>query len=143
MNFNPATGIAFGYIAANSLDSDLVDELMYGSQAKDLTYQEQLSELLDVQRREAEESGEPFDEVVAEHAFNDSYEAMESTIEGELDGVRYQSSWLGGALHFWIFKSPDVGHFRPCSPCVPGAADLGSPSKNGILGYDVPVDWRV
>lgn len=29
-NFNPNTGIAYGYVAANDLDGDVVHELMWG-----------------------------------------------------------------------------------------------------------------
>lgn len=143
MNFHRETGIAFGYIAANELDSDLVDELIYGPQAKDLSYQDQFNEFLDAARKDAEYSDLPFDAAAAVHSFNDLYEPCEPIIAGELDGVKYCSSWLGGALHFWIFESPYAGLFQPCSPCVPGAADLGSPSKRGIEGYDVPIDWRL
>ena len=32
-NVNPETGIAYGYIAANALEGEVVDELLYGSGA--------------------------------------------------------------------------------------------------------------
>lgn len=38
-NTNPDTGIRYGVISCNSLDSDLVQELMFGPQAVDLDYQ--------------------------------------------------------------------------------------------------------
>ena len=38
-NFNKDTGIAYGVISCNSLNSDLVQDLFYGYQAKDLSYQ--------------------------------------------------------------------------------------------------------
>lgn len=62
--------------------------------------------------------------------------------EGELQGVKYRTSWLGGALNLWVFESPFTGNFRECSPCVPGAADLDNPDNAGVTGYDVPPDWR-
>lgn len=67
----------------------------------------------------------------------------EPIIEGTYEGVRYQTSWLGGALNFWIFESPVVGLFDLCSPCVPNAGNLDSPNHSGYLAYDVPADWRV
>ena len=40
----------------------------------------------------------------------------EPIIEGECEGVKYRTSWLGGALHFFIFESPVIAKCRPCSP---------------------------
>lgn len=146
MNVHPKTGIAYGYISANALDNDLVHELMSGHRAKDLTYEQALDEYMEQQKAdwlEREGSMADFDWDGTEDEFVYSYEIPdEPIIEGELDGVKYRTSWLGGALHFWIFESPHTDFFQPCSPCVPGAADLDSPSKNGIEGYDVPADWR-
>lgn len=145
MNFNPKTGIAYGYISANSLDPEWVDTLMYSNFAVDLSYKEAENEHIQVRESEWLEDHddlEDFDYGDEEAAFSESYEGYEPTITGTLEGVQYQSSWLGGALHFFIFESPHVDTFQVCSPCVPGAADLDSPSKSGIEGYDVPSDWR-
>ena len=43
-NRNPDTGIAYGVIACNSLDSDVVNDLFYGPQATDLSYKEAYEE---------------------------------------------------------------------------------------------------
>lgn len=43
-NINTETGIRFGVIAGNSLDPDLLDELLHGPGATDLSYQEAYEE---------------------------------------------------------------------------------------------------
>lgn len=74
----------------------------------------------------------------------------EEEIEGDLDGVHYVTSWLGGALNFFILESPRTTLVRSlCSPCVPNAGDLDSgkaefsvEGDRGYLCYDVPAEWR-
>lgn len=141
-NTNPTTGIAYGYISSNALHPDTVHELMYGMQADDLTYREAVAAHVASMRADADPSGDPFDEDAVEQAFAESYEDYEPAISGTLEGVSYHTSWLGGALNFWILESPHTGLFAACSPCVPGAADLDHPNAFGIMGYDVPATWR-
>ena len=43
-NINALTGIPYGYIAAAALDPEIVDELLYGRGAIDLSYQAALDE---------------------------------------------------------------------------------------------------
>lgn len=140
-NTNPETGIAYGYISANALDSELVDQLMYGTQAVDNDYEEALREYLRECREETPEDVD-FDEDAHTQDFSDEYHCEEPNISGTLEGVDYAASWLGGALHFWVFHSERESTFRQCSPCVPGAADLDNPDSDGIVGYDVPQEWR-
>lgn len=177
-NRDPDTGTRYGYISANSLDPDVVDEMMYGSQATDLTYQQALEELKATIEREAEHIEEEALIALGEvdYALRHSDAAQEDAIdaaytrrgyddredfiatrteqesehiqidepihEGELDGVQYRTSWLGGALHVWAFESPHTGLYAECSPCVPGAGNLDCPDVDGVLTYDVPADWR-
>ena len=171
-------GIRYGYISAQSLNMELVDQLLYGSQAVDLSYQWASREY----RAEAERAAETLEEEVriaaaeldyallsndnlmkkmVEEAYHkaghgdrdefigayieqqlDGWYCEEPSIEGEYEGVKYQSSWLGGALNVWIFESPHTGRFAECSPCVPGAGNLDRPDADGVLTYDVPPDWR-
>jgi hypothetical protein len=170
-NVNPDTGIAYGYISANSLDSDLVNELQ--DNGTDVYYADALEEAQKEVARtkdaqdEAQENleyvnGFP-DEVAAftetlqyvkdnwsgsswEQQFNDRYQPDEPIHEGEKDGVKYRTSWLGGALGVWIFESPFTGRFQECSPCVPHAANLDYPEDRpnaaATVGYDVPPSWR-
>jgi hypothetical protein len=166
-NHNPDTGIAYGYISANALDPDIVDELqmdgtdVYYEPALD-DYQQDLSINPVLQDEACEDAGTKRDDLNEnelraqalayirgrwsgskwEQEFNDSYQPDEPVHEGEKDGVKYRTSWLGGALNVWIFESPFTGRFQQCSPCVPGAANLDNPDPDGILGYDVPPEWR-
>ena len=38
-NYNPDTGIAYGVISGNTLDPDVLQELMFGGQARNLSYE--------------------------------------------------------------------------------------------------------
>lgn len=71
----------------------------------------------------------------------DSYYCEEPITEFEHEGVVGRTSWLGGTLHVWIFKSPHTGKFAECSPCVPGAGDLSHEDEDGVETYTVPANW--
>jgi hypothetical protein len=130
-NVNPKTGIAYGYISGNALDSDLVDELLYGAHA---TNESAESAFMESGIDESDES--------AVQAFWDSWEDYEPTISGTLESVRYASSWLGGALNFWIFESPvTTDNARLASPCVPNVGILDT-LDGSVTSYNVPDDWR-
>lgn len=157
-NTNPKTGIAYGYVAASDLEPEVVSELMYGHGATDLSYDqarndaqaeafaewEQRCEEIDVQRQD---DGPPpivhADFEFDDQKFSDNYQCDEPTVEGTYEGVKYRSSWLGGALNFVIFESPHVTHFgKRASPCVPNACILPPDVEQGsVNGYDVPLDW--
>ncbi len=123
MNINKETGIRFGFISANSLHSDVVDDLMFNF-GTDLDYEEYVKE-------------NP-DEEDADDYYND-----EPDIEGEMEKVKYATSWLGGALHFWIFESPYKTQCALCSPCVFNVGDLDNIGEDYVdVAYDVPKEWR-
>ncbi len=149
-------GTAYGYVAAQDLDSDLVHELMYGAQARNLSEIAAEGEEASRQRMQWEEACE--NEAVHCQENNlpapihedfefdppEGFDIEEPTIEGVKDGVFYTSSWLGGALNFFIIDSPhttDEAH--RASPCVPGAGILKHPSARcgGVTSFDVPADW--
>jgi len=134
-NINPTTGIAYGYISANALDHETVDELLYGDKAENETRNEAFREAFpDYDEATADEK--------AIQAFWDQYEDYEPEISGELEGVKYRTSWLGGALNFFILESPvTTDKARLASPCVPNAAILDT-LDGSVSGYDVPADWR-
>jgi len=153
-NTNPETLIRYGIISANSLNSELVDELMYGCNAKDLSYEEaKLEFMADIEREvqwEIDEGKIEADEFVEEvetrfdfreQDFNDNYYCDEPTIEGEHDGVKYRTTWLGGALLVFFLESPYTLRGDLCSPCIPGAVNLDSPNPDGFEGYAPPSDW--
>lgn len=148
-NINIKTNIPFGYIAASALDSEVVDELLNGRGAVDVSYQSALEEAHNRADIDAGELGyvhgspdwERFVDKHVETAMN-YYECDEPHIEGKYEGVTYATSWLGGALNFWIFESPvTTTKARRASPCVPGAAILDT-LDGSEFGYDVPADWR-
>lgn len=143
-NYNPETGIPYGVIACDSLDSDLVQELWY-THGKDLSYEAAVNEFREEVRAELLESDPDLDANEIESEIESRLEWAElqidePTIEGEYEGVKYQISWLGGAPLLWVFWSPFVKPHAQCSPCVPGAGDLDS--EGDMLCYDVPDDWR-
>lgn len=160
-NKDPDTGIAYGYIRSDKLHPETVEQLQYGPQARNLTYEKAKLDWLDDKRRAhdaaleekkiaraeldggtlSEDEDTEFDEQEALDEFNDTWQNDEDVHAGELDGVVYQSSWLGGALHFWIFKSDIVVETVACSPCVPGAGDLHTLQAGGMPTYGVPQAW--
>lgn len=148
-NVNPSTGVPYGYISANALDQDVVQELLYGVGADDLTALEREEQAVKDAANEAYERGldygtddyEDYIERAVSEAMED-FQCEEPLIHGNYDGVEYHTSWLGGALNFFIFFSPvTTDKARAASPCVPGAAILDT-LDGSTFGYDVPADWR-
>ena len=152
VNTNSKTGIRFGVIAVNDLNSDVVEDLWYGYGAVDLSYQAAMEELdaeigweadrlIETGELQAEDRDWYVDRETDKR--RDDIQIDEPTIEGTYEGVQYQISWLGGAPLLFVFESPFKGRFQICSPCVPNAVSLESPSDVGAEGYDVPPDWRI
>ena len=138
-NVNPETGIRYGIISANSLDGELVQDLLY-YEGEDLSLKE-AEEEIKIAMREEGVTEEDWDRTLDDR-LSDVY-IDEPIVEGECEGVKYCTSWLGGALHFWIFESPRIGLYSECSPCCPNAGNLDSPNDDGVECYDVPEGWRV
>jgi len=133
-NINSTTGIAYGYISAQALDQEVVQILMYGRYA--INHSEKTFEA-----EYRAEHGLSEDDELPHDAF-DSYEGGEEEVSGKYEGVSYMSSYLGGALHFFIFNSPHTtAKARMASPCVPNAGILDTLDGN-VTSYDVPPDWR-
>lgn len=177
-NIDPDTGVAYGYISANALHPDIVQELQ--DNGTDVYYADAVAEAkreaarewaakltaagvldLDLYVRldvETEES-DPLDEerleqVVQQYVesnwdgsdweqrFHDYYQPDEPIHEGVKDGVKYRTSWLGGALNVFIFESPHITEAaRRASPCVPNAGILDT-LDGDVRAYDVPPEWR-
>lgn len=142
VNANPTTGVRYGYISADSLHPEVLDELQ--QRGVNICYQEACEELEAAIRMAV---GDFFSrretQALVDYALEIfEYECDEPIHEGEYEGVHYRTSWLGGALHVWIFESPETGHYAECSPCVPGAGNLDCPDLNGVACYDVPKGWR-
>lgn len=136
-NINPKTGIAYGYIAAQALGSELVHELMDGTGAE--RFVNHSHAYFEAQYRREHELDDA--DELPDDAY-DVYEPYEDEVEGVIDGVHYASSWLGGALNFFILESPvTTDKARMASPCVPNAGILDT-LDGSVTSYDVPADWR-
>lgn len=145
-NQNPKTGIRYGIISANNLHPDVIEELiLFGS---DVRWEEAVSELecnyrygnLDDGETECDDIADEIERRIQEMA--DNWYDDEPIHEGKYEGVEYRTTWLGGALHVWIFESTVVGNYQQCSPCVPGAGNLDCPDLDGVVCYDIPKEWR-
>ena len=147
VNIHPETHIAYGYISSNVLDSDLVNDLLYGTHVVNHSYNEYV--LTCAQNLDFDPNNDDVNEAIdfltalGEEHLLESYEGCEEIIEGCYQGVDYQASWMGGALNFFIFKSPHITQqARRASPCVPNAAILDT-LDGDTEGYNVPEEWRV
>ncbi len=145
-NINVNTGIAYGYIASNALDSEVVDELMFGPDAVDVTYQDNILEFAKSLGFYGEDHYTA--NIWLENNHPDKYYELqdygidEHIVNGNYEGVLYCSSWLGGALNFFIFNSPTTtDKARRASPCVPNCGILDT-LDGDVSSYDVPEDWR-
>ena len=93
-NIHPETSIRYGVISDYSLDPDVVQELFYGSQARDLTYEAALRQL----RHEAEAEADAYEEevkvAIAEEDYgllsNDRY--VERRVEQMWEAMGYDSA---------------------------------------------------
>lgn len=122
VNINPQTNIAYGFVAANDLDQELVTELLYGTKAVDVSFNSWKQENPD--------------------ADEDEYYCDEPYITGNYEGVNYSTSWLGGALNFFILESPVITeNAKRASPCVQNCGILSKDMDGGVQSYSVPNDW--
>jgi dihydroxyacetone kinase DhaKLM complex PTS-EIIA-like component DhaM len=158
-NINQKTGIAYGYISARALQPDMVNDLMTGmgvENFRNISEEAMIADIAAKHRRDTAAIAPAFldlngglsdDEIVDALLANDllNYEDLiceEPVIEGTYEGVRYVSSWLGGALNFFIVDSPVITSMAAkASPCVPGAGILDDLDGN-VTAYDVPLHWR-
>lgn len=147
-NMNPVTGIRYGIIAANSLDPEIIDKIQ--RTGVDRYHEACIEELRDAVRHACKDYVRSSEiEEVADLAVENMDDFMDEepthSFEIECPGygsVRGQTTWLGGALMVWIFKSPFQEACDLCSPCVPGCGNLDSRNPDGYQCYDVPNDWR-
>lgn len=148
-NVNPETGIRYGIISANSLEPEVIDQIQ--REGKDVRYEGAKAELTaDIKRVCGDYMSDRDAEDVAEKAverMSDHFEQDEPVHEFSIDCPGYgmvhgQTTWLGGALMVYIFKSPFQEACDLCSPCVPNCGNLDSRNPDGYQCYDVPADWR-
>jgi len=128
-NRNETTLVAYGVASLNSLADWVWEE--FTDNGASLTARE----------IEAEFYAENPGETELPESFWDDVEITEECFELETDGMKLGLSWLGGAPIVWVFESPHMARFAPCSPCVPGAGDLDSPEPDGVMAYCLPGEW--
>lgn len=148
-NIHPQTGIAYGYISANAMNPETVFYLI--ERGTSLTYQSflddlrseiinELASVLKLDASDIRENEHLMEQVNSTVEYrSDEYQPEEEIHEGVTDGVKWQTSWLGGAMNFWIFESPYLINGSRASPCVPNACIAGHPGP--VAGYGVPPDW--
>lgn len=88
-NTNPDTGIRYGVISGNSLDSDTLHELFYGSGAKDLSYEEALSEL----HKELVSEADSLEQEVEDDLRDEHYTANAPAPDEEQVAAALEAAW--------------------------------------------------
>jgi hypothetical protein len=160
MNVNEKTGVACGFISANSLDTEIVMDLTMGFNVdnfRNISEDQAVAEIAESYRNRIRDNEDEADICRVEDMSDDEiFDMLQESgqvgyedlvcetpiVSGVYEGVHYMSSWLGGALHFFIMESPVItGKAGRASPCVPGAGILDDLS-GGVVAYDVPLDWR-
>lgn len=143
---------AYGLIALNDLDSDVIEELLY-HKGRDLSYEaardQEIAEQQAVWEDECESKTVAAQEAGTDLVLDDFVPYLddfdpqieEPVHEGEHEGISYRTTWLGGACHLWVFRSPFIElRAGRASPCVPGAGIL--PGGDGdVAAYTVPPTW--
>lgn len=153
-NINRETGIHFGAISGNSLDSDVLFDLQ--EKAFCLEYETALCDylkrrLLSVQtlvlgdHLTSNQLVDLCDEKGIDpdiDCFADLFYSDEPSGTIEHDGLIITFDWLGGAPLIIVNESPFVTFANPCSPCVPNAGDLDNLDPDGVECYTVPENWK-
>ena len=146
-NINPTTGIRYGIISANSLHSDIINDIQ--SCGVDVHYEEAMADLRDAIKAVCSDymascDADEVAELAVENAGQDFYDD-EPVHKFNIEGVEGRTTWLGGALLVWVFESTHMTHAKLCSPCVPNCGDLDNlqdEDEGGYPCYDVPPTWR-
>lgn len=159
-NVNPHTGIAYGYINANNVNSEVLNEIFCNG--------------IDVARLEADiDFAKRYDFVVPEQKESEDYTAYLERVQSDMldflnnlgDDVmeeveehdREYEEFTGHVHAATVDKTTVlyntdnnticvmdgiyVGFFYACSPCCPNAGDLDS-AGGSVETYDVPASWR-
>ncbi len=142
-NYDEATGIHYGAIHQSSLYNCAED---FHLKAVDETFEQHKAEVKGALRSALED-------VVHSHrldqAVQDAFDSVEQEIcdhyEPQNPHLRYDEDGyvIESCLDFdlIVIKSPFYTFARPCSPCVPNAGDLNTPSETGLKTYCLGHDW--
>ena len=143
-NIDSETGIAYGVVSMNILNSWVWDEFIENGKniSDEAAFEEAKAEFI-----AAQESPEWADYLLdrgAEDALWEEIDCDEPEYTLESDGMSLGISWLGGAPMVWVFKSAECAMVSECSPCVPNAGDIQGPGNSGNEGtraYTLPAEW--
>ena len=140
-NIHPETNIAYGFVVANDLDPEIVHSILQ-AQTLNISLHSYMQDNLSASDFEEWKNGISSDEVVEiEDAYHENC-TDEEIYESTYQNVKLRSSWLGGALHFFVLESPHITESAErASPCVPNAGILSKDMDGSIQSYTVPDDW--
>jgi hypothetical protein len=153
VNINEKTGIPYGVISMQSLDSDLAVELYDAARNSPAAEKQRNEILLDVledrvddalrNTEDPDKAVETLEDVIDQYHNGTLAEWLSEDFLGapfEYEGLNLMITELGGAHILFVLQSPIVTKAAPCSPCVPNAGDLDNPG--GLECYGVPEDWK-
>jgi hypothetical protein len=137
-NFDEKTGIHYGVIAQNSLNSEAFQEVF--DRAVDLNFEEyveglrcEIRDFLEDKVREkhiVSLTEDVFD--VLQDAILESYGGEKTSWEYSDEDYELQDCLETNVM---VTKSPYYTFCRKCSPCVPNAGDLDNPMDEGVKTY--------
>jgi len=163
VNTNPETGIRYGVIALQSLDADVAQELFYGLQAKDVTYESALKDLRAEVEGEADEIEEQISikaheiggftdreyedfcerEIEKEYqarGYDDRDEFVDDQVEYRSEGIQIEEPEIQGTyedveyLIWWLGGAPILYVIK--SPLIGCANNLCSPCVPNAADLD-------
>jgi len=124
-NYDEKTGIHYGVISPNSISSEALSDLCFGSNSTDPHYEEGKKELLDDLKQFCEDHYLNFEQINTdsfEDQFNDHYENSDGQYDYE--DTDYKMHISGDNFGIFVIKSPYYTYTKQCSPCAPGAGNL-------------------
>ncbi len=135
-NTNTKTGLPFGVISGNSLDPDILNDIIFSADI--VVYERELDEFKVNLAETISPNSEEYE--LAVERFNDQFSCEEPSADICIQDITLHLTWLGGAPLVFSFDGPTQKVAAYCSPCVPGAADLDS-GAGDIECHGIPADW--
>ena len=148
VNRDAETGIRYGMISQNSLNGDALDDVY--TNGDDLGYLESREQMKAAIANAIESAVADYGDIDSDEVRRMADEIADSDLlimhdcdesgpyaysEGDLKVQTTSNNDL------WVFKSPFFTHAQFCSPCVPGAGNLGTHCPDGPKTYCLGHDW--